>query len=174
MDELSHQNMGYFMSYYQRLGGWVGPACALHVLQAIKTLHLHKKMETSWTSHECTMEHYFWQAFILTDSLKLEALKVTKMTAFKQSGGWSNKKMSSYQYRKFHCGDKTVARSSYLHNRISYTGKMASFCWISPLIVYIESGPRLCLGLYYYHWRHWSLDASNGDTTFTEMTFMFQ
>ena len=33
---------------------------------------------------------------------------------------------SSYQYRKSHCGDKTVVRSSYLHNGISYTGKISS------------------------------------------------
>ena len=33
--------------------------------------------------------------------------------------------MSSYQWRKSHCGDKTVVRSSYLHNEISYTGKMS-------------------------------------------------
>ena len=38
--------------------------------------------------------------------------------------------MSSYQYRKSHCGDKTVVRSSYLLNRISYTGKMSSLYWI--------------------------------------------
>ena len=44
-------------------------------------------------------------------------------------------KMSSYQYRKSHCGDKTVARSSYLHNGISNTGKMASLYWFSPLCV---------------------------------------
>ena len=36
-------------------------------------------------------------------------------------------KMPSYQYRKFLCGDKTVVRSSYLHNGISCTGKMAFF-----------------------------------------------
>ena len=41
-----------------------------------------------------------------------------------------NIKMSSYQYRKSHCGDKTVLRSSYLHNGISYTGKMTSLYWI--------------------------------------------
>ena len=40
--------------------------------------------------------------------------------------------MSSYQYRKSHCGDKTVVRSSYLHNGIFYAGKMASLYWISP------------------------------------------
>ena len=30
----------------------------------------------------------------------------------------------TYQYRKSHCGDKTILRWSYLHNGISYTGKM--------------------------------------------------
>ena len=54
------------------------------------------------------------------------------------SGSWFNIKMSSYQYRKSHCGDKTVVRSSYLHNGISYTGKMASLYWISPLKCFIK------------------------------------
>ena len=48
-------------------------------------------------------------------------------------GGWINIKMSSYQYRKSHCGDKTILRPSYLHNGISYTGKMTSLYWFSPL-----------------------------------------
>ena len=38
--------------------------------------------------------------------------------------------MTSYQYRKSHCGDKTVVISSYLHNGSVYTGKMASLYWI--------------------------------------------
>ena len=38
--------------------------------------------------------------------------------------------MSSYQYRKSHCGDKTILWPSYLHNGISYTGKMTSLYWI--------------------------------------------
>ena len=42
---------------------------------------------------------------------------------------WFNIKMS-YQYRKSHCGDKTVVRSSYLHNGICYTGTMTSLYWI--------------------------------------------
>ena len=50
-------------------------------------------------------------------------------------GPWFNIKMSSYQYRKSHCGDKTVVRSSYLHNGISYTGKMGSLYWIGALIM---------------------------------------
>ena len=49
------------------------------------------------------------------------------------AGPWFNIKMSSYQYRKSHCGDKTVVRSSYLHNGISYTGKMTSLYWFIPL-----------------------------------------
>ena len=51
------------------------------------------------------------------------------------AGSWLNIKMLSYQDRKSHCGDKTVVRSSYLHNGISYTGKTASLYWISPLVV---------------------------------------
>ena len=46
-----------------------------------------------------------------------------------------NIKMSSYRYRKSHCGDKTVVRSSYLHNGISYTGKMTSFHWIRAQVM---------------------------------------
>ena len=38
--------------------------------------------------------------------------------------------MISYQYRKSHCGDKTILRPSYLHNGISYTAKMTSLYWI--------------------------------------------
>ena len=40
------------------------------------------------------------------------------------SGLRFNIKMS-YQYRKSHCGNKTVVRSSYLHNGISYTALRA-------------------------------------------------
>ena len=38
--------------------------------------------------------------------------------------------MTSYQYRKFHCGDKMILRPSFLHNAISYTDKMSSLYWI--------------------------------------------
>ena len=48
-------------------------------------------------------------------------------------GGWFNIKMPSYQYRKYYCGDKTILRLSYLHNGISYTGKMTSLHWIRAL-----------------------------------------
>ena len=45
-------------------------------------------------------------------------------------GPWFNIKMTSYQYRKSHCGDKTILRPSYLHNGISYIDKMTSLYWI--------------------------------------------
>ena len=44
-----------------------------------------------------------------------------------------NIKMISYQYRKSHCGDKMILWPSYLHNGISYTGKMTSLYWIRAL-----------------------------------------
>ena len=50
-------------------------------------------------------------------------------------GGWFNIKMSSCRYRKSHCGDKSILRPSYLHNGISYTGKMSSLSWIRTLII---------------------------------------
>ena len=46
------------------------------------------------------------------------------------AGARLNIKMTFYQYRKSHCGDKTVIRSSYLHNGISYIGEMSSLYWI--------------------------------------------
>ena len=61
------------------------------------------------------------------------ALYLLLGTLPRSAGPWFNIKMSSYQYRKSHCGDKTVVRSSYLHNGISYAGKMSSLYWIGAL-----------------------------------------
>ena len=38
--------------------------------------------------------------------------------------------MSSYQYRKSHCGDETIWQMSYLHSGFSYAGKITSLYWI--------------------------------------------
>ena len=75
-----------------------------------------------------------------------------------RAGPWFNIKMSSYQYRKSHCGDKTVVRSSYLHNGISYTGKMASLYWIRALpVMYLWQSAR-----------HWCLNCHcTGDFSLT-------
>ena len=45
--------------------------------------------------------------------------------------------MTSYQYRKSHCGDTTILRPSYLHNEIIYTGK-TSLYWIGALSIKIK------------------------------------
>ena len=58
-----------------------------------------------------------------------------------RSGPRINIKMTLYQYRKSHCGDKTISRPSYLHNGISYTGKRTH---------YIESGP--CFQTVIHQW----------------------
>ena len=61
-------------------------------------------------------------------------------------GNWApiQYKDDIYQYRKSHCGDKTILRPSYLHNGISYTGKMSSlYCIGAPgswLFNWIGSG----------------------------------
>ena len=57
-----------------------------------------------------------------------------KFHKFMKPGPWLNIKMTSYQYRKSHCGDKTILRQSYLHNGISYTGKTTSLYWIGAQI----------------------------------------
>ena len=62
--------------------------------------------------------------FIFTDIWYLE-----------ESRGQINIKMSSYQYRKSHWGDKTILWPSYLHNGISYTGKTASSYWIGAQLI---------------------------------------
>ena len=53
---------------------------------------------------------------------------------FSRPGPWFNIKMSSYQYRKFHCGDKMILWPSYFQNGISYTGKMTCLYWIRALL----------------------------------------
>ena len=56
-----------------------------------------------------------------------------------RSGPRFSIKMSSYQYRKSHRGDKTILRPSYLHNGISYTGKMTSLYWIGAQVMTSQS-----------------------------------
>ena len=66
------------------------------------------------------------------------------LTSVQYPGPWFNIKMTSYRYKKSHCGDKTVVRSSYLHNGISYTGKMTSLYWIRALLFlnHVMTGPN--------------------------------
>ena len=74
-----------------------------------------------------TLQGYVWVLIVSKTTLANMSI-----TTAKQAGAWFNIKIPSYQHRKSHCGDKTVVRSSYLHNGISYTRKMACLYWISP------------------------------------------
>ena len=59
--------------------------------------------------------------------------------------------MSSYLYRKSHCGDKMVVRPSYLYNGISYTGKMTPLYWKSPLVLIADMAcHKVCSILWNY------------------------
>ena len=50
-------------------------------------------------------------------------------------GYWINIQMPSYQHRKSHSGDKTILRTSYLHNGFPYTGKMTSLYCIGAQVM---------------------------------------
>ena len=61
---------------------------------------------------------------------------------------WDNDVIvSSYQYRKSHCGDKMVIRSSYLHSGISYTGKTKSLHW--------NKTPSVKKNWHKWYWHKW-------------------
>ena len=73
---------------------------------------------------------------------------------------WFNIKMSSYQYRKSHYGDKTIP--SYLHNEISYSGMKTSLYWIGAqtLLYIIPCWIQLCYNhstvlLVWNYWLEW-------------------
>ena len=68
---------------------------------------------------------------------------------YTRSGSWINIKMPSYQYRKSHCGDKTILRPSYLHSGISYTGKTTSLYWTRALMFFYILLPFRRVAAYY-------------------------
>ena len=77
-------------------------------------------------------------------------------TVYIDMGPWFNIKMSSYQYRKSHCGNKTISRPSYCHNGISYTGKMTWLYSIRALI----AGTQRCYTVL-THWGRVTLICVN-------------
>ena len=73
---------------------------------------------------KCNLKSFLMVSYILVSMVK----STTPSEIW--SGGRINIKIASCQYRKSHCGDKTILRLPYLHNGISYTDKMASLYWI--------------------------------------------
>ena len=88
-----------------------------------------------------------------------------------QTGPRFNIKMHSYQYRKSHSGDKTVVRSSYLHNGISYIGKMSSLYWIRAQKASLRHSDIIVLILQYTRtsYMHNISDISNIWKQFTDI-----
>ena len=89
---------------------------------------------------DCFEEYYIHLRFDTCD------IKTGQVVDIKPQGTkwpWFNIRMSSYQHRNSHCRDKTILRPSYLHNGISYTGKMTSLYWISPLALFLSPISRL-------------------------------
>ena len=78
---------------------------------------------------------YILAKFIFThlENVKTDFDTPALWSWWRYTGPRFNIKISSYQYRKSHCGDKTVIRSSYLHNGISYTGEMSSLYYATAL-----------------------------------------
>ena len=73
-------------------------------------------------------QYHGWPHDIRSHSIGLSQMrKYEYIQSSLRSGPWFNIKMSSYQYRESHCGDKTVVRWSYLQNGISYTGKISLY-----------------------------------------------
>ena len=96
-------------------------------------LHSQKTLHTSpsWASYGVYIVNIFEQTDRVITALHRTWYCVEWIFShIDSSGPWFNIKMSSYQCRKSHCGDKTILRPSYLHNGISYTGKMISLYWI--------------------------------------------
>ena len=77
---------------------------------------------------------YVWLLPVLSGLNLDHRLDPLPKDVMKHTGPRFNIKMSSYKYRKSHRGDKTVVRSSYLNNGISYAGKMTSLYWSRALI----------------------------------------
>ena len=76
----------------------------------------------------------------------------------RNTGPWFNIKMPSYQYRKSHCGDKTILWPSYLHNGIAYTGKTISLYWIRALVTVL---------IIYHMWGNWNDSLRTGQIKIT-------
>ena len=82
--------------------------------------------------------HLFYTGFLInvdfTFTNALNIMFVRSCLPQMRYGPCFNIKMSSCQYRNFHCEVKTVVRLSFHHNNISLTGKMASLYWINSLV----------------------------------------
>ena len=116
----------------------------------VTVMSLNPSEPPGWPGHVHNYYYYhsgiFMGCFQVTGDVQHCHFAVTWHTG-DRSGPWFNIKMSSYQYTKPHCGDKTILRPSYLNNGISYTGKMTSLYWIGALDAILS-------GTWISYWSH--------------------
>ena len=106
----------------------------IHCLIRYKITHPCHSINGAWTKSTIKLGHrgiitpqHLWYK-ITYPCPDLKAGLVKFLLTKEAPGPWFNIKTSSNQYRKSHCGDKTIWRPSYLHNGITYTGKTALYC----------------------------------------------
>ena len=108
----------------------------LPLVAMLKLVWLRSRTYTSW------MISCLWQRFCVesdswgvlhigTAMCRVQIKTILSFLTY-STGPWFNIKMPSYQCGKFHYGNKTVIRWSYLCNGNSYSGKMTSLFWNQP------------------------------------------
>ena len=76
----------------------------------------------------------------------------TKRSNVYLPGSRFNIKMTSYQYRKSHWGDKAILRTSFLHNGLSCIGQATSIYWIGVLDPVLSTWLVTIYCMYHFEW----------------------
>ena len=105
--------------------------CTFYNVSSSRKLYEWIASEISIDSHQWNIKQIMYD--FLTVVICMKVANGLAQFGARTSGPWFNIKMLSYQYRKSHCGDKTILRPSYLHNGISHTDKMTSLYSIGAL-----------------------------------------
>ena len=94
-----------------------------------------------WKRADAQRQNTFQKMKVRDDGLSWASMSFFfRQNGITYAGPRFNIKTTSYQYRKSHCGDKTILRPSYLHNGISYTGKTTSLYWIKAQMTLGNTG----------------------------------
>ena len=119
--------------------------CSVHSLGPGDAIWRHGTRSTLAQVMACCLlapSHYLKQCWLIIGEVLWHSSQGIILTWCEDTNQWNeiencsfkmarfNIKMISYQHRKSHCRDETILRPSYLHNGISYTGKMTSLYWI--------------------------------------------
>ena len=114
-----------------------------------------------WINNNCANCALTWEIHWFDGELFIHTCMTSPV---KRAGPRFNIKISSYLYRKAHCGDKTVVRSSYLHDGIYYTGKKTSLYWIRAQGRHLSSearGPKARPSVQYLKDCPWPIKSQN-------------